>query len=712
MEEKKISKPNIGLYPKILILMLIISLGPLSAFFISISSEIVVRIKEDTRILMTESTSALLHNIDGWIDKNVRVLRAASKQSAMISMEELRQREILKTIKSEYPWMYLVFTIDKDGVNRARSDGEELKNYSDRDYFKEIKAGKTLSWQTLIGKTSLKPALVLACPIYKNGKFEGVLAAAMTIDSISQSVVAWRKGKSGLAFLLDENNKIIAHQEKKYVIEEKNLSNHPFVKLSNNQNKNFAEFQDTSGKKKIGSLKKNQYGWSLILEQEKKEVYKTLYNFEKFMFLLFIYTVLTVSILAWLFAKISVTPFIKMTDEAEKREKNLEIRLQKVRKMEAIGTFAGGIAHDFNNILGAITTCSEMAIEDVEDDNPAHEDLKHILKAAIRGKKLVKQILEYSRSRNTKRKPVKLNKIILECLDLFKVFKPDDLELKLDIAPKLDFIQADPTQLHQVIMNLLLNAENAMNGDPGTLTITLKCVDLIKNEMGIKDLPDGEYLHLSVSDTGCGMDDYIIERMFDPFYTTNINNGGTGLGLAMSDVIIKRHKGVITAESEISKGSTFHVFLPCYRDVGLLEEEDEIDSEILMGKEKILFVDDDEDMKYSGEKMLKRLGYRVEAQTSSTVAFNIFRNNPYGFDLIVTDRIMPGKSGVELAHDIREVRDDIPIIMCSGFFNKKDDIFLDIEHDLEGLIDECVSKPYDIKPMSIIIRRVLDSRRR
>ncbi|MCP4160417.1 MAG: response regulator [Deltaproteobacteria bacterium] len=708
MSDKKSLKPNLGLYPKILILMLIISLGPLSAFFFSIYSEIISRIKQDTEILMTETTGALLENIDGWIDTNVRVLRTASKQSSIISMDKEKQTEILKTIQNEYPWIYLVFTIDKDGVNLARSDDEALKNYSDRDYFKEIKSGKNLAWQTLVGKTSLKPALVLALPIFRDGRFTGVIAAAMTTDTISRNVVTWKNGKSGFAFLLDEKNKIIAHPEEKYVLEEKNLSDHPFIKLNKNRTKNFLEFEYANGHRKIGSLKKNDLDWSLILEQEKEEVYKTLSNFERFMYLVFLYTVLIVSIISWLFAKISVTPFLKMTDEAEKREKSLETRLQKVRKMEAIGTFAGGIAHDFNNILGAITTCSEMAIEDVSEENPAHEDLKHILKAAIRGKKLVKQILEYSRSRNTKRKPVKLNKIILECLDLFKIFKPKNIEIKLNIAPKLDYIQADATQLHQVIMNLLLNAENAMSIKSGVLTITLKSIDLSINK--INDLPKGEYLHLSVSDTGCGMDDYVIERMFDPFYTTNINNGGTGLGLAMSDVIIKRHKGIITAESELSKGSTFHVFLPCFRVVDPFEEEYELDSEVLNGDERILFVDDDEDMNYSGLKMLRRLGYEVEAQKSSTVALNIFKNNPGKFDLIITDRIMPGKSGVELAHDIREIRPNIPIIMCSGFFNKKDDIFLDIEHDIEGLIDEYVSKPYEIKPMSIIIRRVLDLR--
>ena len=377
--------------------------------------------------------------------------------------------------------------------------------------------------------------------------------------------------------------------------------------------------------------------------------------------------------------------------------------------MEALGTFAGGIAHDFNNILGAITTCSEMAIEDVEEKNPAHEDLKHILKAATRGKKLVKQILEYSRSRNTRQKPVKLHRIILECLDLFKSFKPDWIDIKLNIASKLDFVLADPTQIHQVIMNLFLNAEHAMSEGGGTLTIQLSQKEAGQIHLpGIREQEATHFLHLSVTDTGCGMDPQVLERMFDPFFTTHMNTGGTGLGLAMSDVIIRRHQGVITAESTLGQGSTFHIYLPCIGEGEELDKEDQADPVALTGTEYILFVDDDEHMLYSAQKMLQRLGYRVKGAQNAEQALEIFRESPKRFDLLITDRVMPGRTGVELAHAIKKMRKNIPIIMCSGFFNKKDDIFLDVEYELEGLIDETISKPFEIKAISMVIRDVLD----
>ncbi len=707
---KKILRSDLGLYPKVLILMLIISLVSLSLLFFSIYSEITSRIRQDTQILMTQTTHSLLNHMDEWLDKNVRALKTASRLSAM---DPSGQTKILQSIREEYPWIYLVFTLDDQGMNLARSDNDTLKDYSDRRYFSDLKQGKSLAWQTLLGKTSKQPALVLAVPILQGEKFVGVLAAAMTIDAISNSVATWENGKSGFAFLLDEKNKILAHPEKKYVQAEKNLGSHPIIRLSQNGNPGFHKFTDENQIQKIGVIEKNSLGWRLVLEQEKNEVYQALFKFQKFMFLVFASVVLMIFIIAWLFAKFSISPILKMTHAAQERQKDLEIRLQKVRKMEAIGTFAGGIAHDFNNILGAITTCSEMAIEDVGQENPAHEDLKHILKAAIRGKKLVKQILEYSRSRNTKREPVKLHRIILECLDLFKAFKPAGIRIELSIAAKLDFIPADPTQIHQVIMNLLLNAEHAMGGQDGVLTISLKRVDSTQIQIpAIKNLEKGAYLCLSVSDTGCGMDDYVLERVFDPFYTTHMNTGGTGLGLAMSDVIIKRHKGVITAESEISKGSCFHVFLPCMGESDLFEEADKMELVVQKGDERILFVDDDESILYSGTKMLRRLGYRVESRTKAADAIALFKKDPDRFDLLITDRIMPGKTGVALAHDIRKISKDIPIIMCSGFFNKEDDTYLDTEYNLAELIDEMVSKPFEIKPMSIVIRKAIEMKKK
>ncbi|MCG8688598.1 MAG: ATP-binding protein [Desulfobacterales bacterium] len=720
------------LSPKLLVFLMAGCIVGVGILFYSIYSEVSNRIRQDRQDLMTHTAGFLLSHIDEWLDKNVRVLKAASKQSQIIAMDPSAQAEILKNIQQEYPWIYLVFTLDKDGNNISRSDGGMLKTYSDREYFKKLVQGASMSWQTLIGKTSNRPSLVLALPIVKDGIFSGVIAAAMTTETISQAVDGWHMGRSGIAFLMDEKNKVIAHPDNRFVMEEKDLGQHILLaadqrdalRVASYGEAGFLSYTDRSGVSKIGTIRENNFGWHLILEQNQKEAFRELYKFQKFMIIVFGVVVVMIIVIAWLFARISVFPVLKMINAGLLREKDLEHRLQKVRKMEALGTFAGGIAHDFNNILGAITTCSEMAIEDVDEKNPAHEDLKHILKAATRGKKLVKQILEYSRSRNTRQKPVKLHRIIIECLDLFKSFKPESIEVELNITSKQGVILADPTQIHQVVMNLLLNAEQAMAGKKGVLTISLseKKVDPDKSEpapvnpngedtggsAGFQEISPGLYLHLAVSDTGCGIEPHVLERMFDPFYTTHMNTGGTGLGLAMSDVIVRRHKGLISAESKVEKGSTFHIFLPCIGDDDTMEQEDKQALETLTGNEEILFVDDDEQMIYSAPKMLRRLGYKVSTADNAAQALALFNKNPGRFDLVITDRVMPGRTGVGLAHDIKEIREDIPVIMCSGFFNKKDDTFLDAEYDLDGLIDETISKPFEIKPLSMIIRKVLD----
>ncbi len=697
-------------HPKIMMVLLAVSIVGLGVLFFSVYSQVSERIRMDREILLTETARLLTARIDEWIDKNVRALTVASRQPGMISMVPETQRVILNGIQREYPWIYLAFTLDETGKSVARSDGGRLKDYADREYFQTLKGGAGLSWQILVGKTSGRPALVISLPIVKQGHFVGVIAAAMTRDAISSSVVARQMGETGHAFLLDDQNKVIAHSDPLFVISEASISGHGL--LGTDGDGKLLSYNDGAGTPKIGVIRGNRLGWHLILEQDRREAFKELYRFQRFMVMAFGVMVAMVLIIAWLFARLSVSPVLKMISAGRRREEDLEIQLQKVRKMEALGTFAGGIAHDFNNILGAVTTCSEMAIEDVDENSPAHEDLKHILKAATRGQKLVKQILEYSRSRNTRHKPVKLHRIILECLDLFKSFKPDDIEVELNIASKLDFILADPTQLHQVIMNLLLNAEHAMTGQAGTVSITLTREETPPDsDTPLVALSGGPYLHLSIADTGCGMAEHVLERMFDPFFTTHMNTGGTGLGLAMSDAIIRRHRGVITAESQVDQGSCFHIYLPCMGHGETFEEEDKDEPVAAMGDESILFVDDDEHMIYSGSRMLRRLGYQVTEADNAASALVVFKTDPNRFDLVITDRVMPGGNGPGLAHSIRRIRPEIPIIMCSGFFNKKDDEFLDTKYDIEALIDETVSKPFEIKPMSMLIRDVLDRRK-
>ncbi len=336
------TKTGMGLYPKIISFMLLISLCPLCLFFIFIYTETSSKIQKDTEILMTETTTSLTKQIDLWVDNNVSVLKTAAGLSAIKSMEQNSQEEILKTIRKEYPWMYLIFIVDEKGKNVSRSDGKPLKDYSNRQYFKDIINGKDLSWQTLIGKTSGKPALVISVPIKINGKIKGVIAAAMTTDVISKYIATWSKGSTGYAFLLDEKNKIIAHPKQEYVLNEKIFNDHPI--LSSGEKTYTKTFMDENGQKTIGFLNKNNLGWSIIVQQGKSEIYSPLTRFQIFISLFFVCSTIIVILVAWMLGKQIVKPIMVMTDAANEISMgNFDIKLD-IHTRDEIGLLANSIS--------------------------------------------------------------------------------------------------------------------------------------------------------------------------------------------------------------------------------------------------------------------------------------------------------------------------------------------------------------------------------
>jgi methyl-accepting chemotaxis protein len=316
METQGEDRIRFGLYPKSILLMLLISLVPVGLFFAVTYIETGNRVRTDTKILMEQATAGLLDHIDEWVDKNRRMLETAAKLASITSLDTAEQTATLRTIHEQYPWMYLVFTLDEYGMNTARNDGKPLKDYSDRNYFKDIKNGKAFSWQTLIGKTSKKPALVMAVPIMRGGEMVGVMAAAMTTEVISQSVARWTKGKTGFAFLVDENNKVIAHQIKAYVQEEKTLADHPVFLLSAGEQSGFKEFVDTSGAHHIASFKKNAMGWNIVVQQGASEAYATLKKFQHYILLVFFSTIGIVTLIAWFSARAISRPILEMTEAA------------------------------------------------------------------------------------------------------------------------------------------------------------------------------------------------------------------------------------------------------------------------------------------------------------------------------------------------------------------------------------------------------------
>jgi PAS domain S-box-containing protein len=384
-------------------------------------------------------------------------------------------------------------------------------------------------------------------------------------------------------------------------------------------------------------------------------------------------------------------------------EVKLESQLRQMQKMEAIGTLAGGIAHDFNNILSAIIGFAEMSIEDIPDNHPAKHFSSQILKAAVRGRDLVRQILMFSHKNEEERKHFRLSLMVKEAMKLMRASLPSTIEIRQRMETEMDVIFASPTQVHQVLMNLCTNAGHAMRIKGGILEVSLTEFDA----GSMVDLPHpgmapGPYLKLSVSDTGTGMDKSILERIFDPFFTTKSPTEGTGMGLAVVHGIVKTHGGEITVRSIPGRGSVFDVYFPRSELVCLNEVEPVLNSQ--KGTERILLIDDEDALVEMGESMLKRLGYHVRSTKDSLEALDIFRSEPEGFDLIITDQTMPRMTGTELAQEVMAVRKNIPVILCSGYSE-----MVNREQAKELGIREFIMKPVSRNELAEAIRRVLDA---
>ena len=357
---------------------------------------------------------------------------------------------------------------------------------------------------------------------------------------------------------------------------------------------------------------------------------------------------------------------------AEEENARLEILLKQAQKMESIGTLAGGIAHDFNNILSPIMIYAEMAMMDMSPDNPFREHIQNIYKAGERAKNLVKQILTFARPKDEEKMLIEASLILKEMVRFLRSTLPSSIRILHNFETENDTILADPTQVHQILMNLCTNASYAMRESGGALS-----VNLINRMIGLSDMErfpgikPGQYLELSVSDTGCGIPREIMEQIFEPCYTTKPAGEGTGMGLALVHSIVESNGGAIVVESEIGKGTTFHILWPTAATNESLSVTETM-VECTGGTERILIVDDEQGIVAVTKNMLECLGYQVLASTDSIEALEIFLEEPGGFDLIITDQTMPNMTGRELAERVKSVRSDIPVIICTGFSEQLD----------------------------------------
>ncbi len=359
---------------------------------------------------------------------------------------------------------------------------------------------------------------------------------------------------------------------------------------------------------------------------------------------------------------------ISVRQEAEAKIRESDIKVRQAQKMEAMGTLAGGIAHDFNNILSAMLGFSQLAKLKIGQDDPTQAYLDQVLKAGHRAKELIRQILTFSRQTEPVHHPIKLRTILEEVLGLMKATLPTTIEVQTDIPDESGMVLADPTQLHQVLINVFANAEHAMRGKPGSLSVRLKHILVDTDSVNkLPDLTPGPYFRLSITDTGTGIPSHTLSRIFDPFFTTKEVGDGTGMGLAVAHGILVSHHGTITVESQLGEGTTFHIFLPyldCTPTV-LSSKHDRPAYKTQQGH--ILFVDDEESLSAMGQHFLEHLGYTVTICNSGVTALDIFRTNPYQFDAVITDQTMPKITGEKLAMEFLKLNPDLPIIIYTGF---------------------------------------------
>jgi PAS domain S-box-containing protein len=389
----------------------------------------------------------------------------------------------------------------------------------------------------------------------------------------------------------------------------------------------------------------------------------------------------------------------------EKQRILAETKLQQALKMESIGTLAGGIAHDFNNILSSVIGYTELAIDNAGDNTVLADHLKEVYTAGMRAKELVKQILTFARQTGEEIRPVQVNIIVKEALKLLRSSLPTSIEIKQEIESD-SLIMGDPTQVHQILMNLCTNAAQAMEEDGGVLSVGLKDVRLdVKFTKPYKDLNPGDYIKLFVSDTGSGIAPEIIKSIFEPYFTTKAPGEGTGMGLATAHGIVKKLSGEIMVESEVEKGSIFTVYFPIERK--RRDEKPYKAEAIPTGNEQILLIDDELPIARMMGLMIEKLGYNVVVRTSSIEALELFRSKPADFDLVITDMTMPNMTGDKLAAEMIAVKPDIAVIICTGYSKKVSE-----ESTRDIGIKAIVYKPVVKTDLAKTIRKVLDHDRR
>ncbi len=386
----------------------------------------------------------------------------------------------------------------------------------------------------------------------------------------------------------------------------------------------------------------------------------------------------------------------------EEKRLQLETQLKHSQKMEAIGTLAGGIAHDFNNLLFAMLGYITMAKDELPDKSPIKDDLIEAITAAKRAKELIQQILTFSRQQEGERRPIGITPLIKEALKMIRAFLPATIEVNEHLETFDRTILADASQIHQVVMNLCTNSGHAMQKTGGILDVSLTEVEVDAGFASYHEIVEGEYLMLTIRDTGTGISEEDMDRIFDPFFTTKPVGEGTGMGLAVVHGIVKNHEGAITVVSTLGKGTTFSIYFPIIQEpIAVKEKKTEA---MPKGNEHILIVDNESSLVKLEKRILERCGYKVTTAVNSLDALELFQKQPKIFDLVISDQAMPKLPGVNLAKELMRITPKVKVILVTGYSSA---VSANQAKDIG--IREYVQKPIAPHEFSKTVRRVLDS---
>ncbi|MBP7902580.1 MAG: response regulator [Spirochaetes bacterium] len=808
---------QISLRLKIILVGVLISLVPLvtaAAIIFNNSYRSMEKISKIQNIQIAKSLSSM---VEIAVKKDIQALKKTAEDPIIKNYIEKKYyakttkslSDIYRIIGADYESMAV---FDSEGIIRA--DGVDQArigiSIASREYFNEAKEGKIAVSSVNYSLATGYPIFVICVPVLSDeGKFSGGILAVIKADYLLHYISSLELGKTGFAFMIDKNGRIIAHPEKGFVLEVDTLKENEEVRKISlrmiNKETGTGEYYFNGSRKIIGYTPVPIAGWSIGVTQTKQEVMALAYsNRDLILIVTGISLFISLLLLLFLSGKISspvqnilltlnqainqvadaifiikpdrrisfanpaaseisgksvtdlkdsffdiknsdietdkiwdklntgetwssvihgtkkdstsYTINLKVTpvrDDTRKisaylaiagdrtKELAMENQLRQSQKMEAIGTLAGGIAHDFNNILGAIFGYIELTMSSLDDKEESRTYLQETLTAAERARDLINHILVFSRQMEQAKQPVKPKDLIEDVLKLIRASLPATIEIHKKLESD-SLILADKTQLHQIIMNLCSNAGYAMKEKGGSLEIILKDVEIDREtQCGGSIIHKGKYVEIIISDTGNGIPDEFIDRIFEPFFTTKPQGEGTGLGLSVVHGIIRSINGAISVKSKENKGTIFSIYIPAVKETFeepiILEE-----SELLNGKGNILLVDDEENLIKTGTSLLKNFGYSAFGFTDPEKALASFREKPFFYDAVISDYTMPHYTGFDLAAIIKDIRPEIPFILCSGYIDA------DVEGKMKLLkINAFLKKPLRGKNIAETLRSVL-----